>query len=304
MLRCATYLGREVRAVGMAALLAIALGALAADPATAAVVPVHLKAKPALVKVAPGVKMEAWTFNGTVPGPVIRATEGDTVEVTLENAAKKRWKGHAAFHSIDFHAARIAPDVGFSDVRPGGSTTFSFVAEHAGVYMYHCGTSPVLEHIGMGLYGMIIVDPAVPRPPAQEVALVQSEFYGSVHGHRLRSSYEAMQTEQPRFVAFNGRAGRYARHPIDVPIGAPVRIYVVDAGPTEPSDFHVVGDIFDSVQPDGNPANELTDVSTFGIPAGGGASFELTFPEAGSYPFVTHSFRSADAGAVGLFKAG
>lgn len=285
-------------------LLAAATAAFAAGPASAATVPVHLKAEPELVKVAPGVKMHAWTFNGTVPGPVVRVTEGDTVEVTLENAKKKRWEGHPGYHSIDFHAARIAPSVGFSDVRPGGSKTFSFVAEHPGVYMYHCGTSPALEHIGMGMYGMIIVDPAVPRPPAQEVMLVQSEFYGDVRGNLLHSSYEAMQSELPRFVVFNGRAERYARHPIEVSVGEPVRIYVVDAGPTEPSDFHVVGDIFDTVQPDGNPANQLTGVSTFGIPAGGGATFELTFPEAGSYPFVTHSFRSADAGAVGRFVAG
>lgn len=290
--------------VGATCLLAFASALLLTESARAAVVPVHLEAKPALVKVAPGVKMHAWTFNGSVPGPVIRATEGDTVEVTLENAKKKQWKGHAAYHSVDFHAARIAPDLNFTDVRPGGSKTFSFVAEHPGVYMYHCGTSPVLEHIGMGMYGMIIVDPAVPLPPAQEVTLVQSEFYGKVHGHRLHPSLEAMQSQFPRYVAFNGRAERYARHPIDVPVGTPVRIYVVDAGPTEPSDFHVIGNIFDTVYPDGNPANQLTGISTFGIPAGGAASFELTFPEAGTYPFVTHSFRSADAGAVGRFAAG
>lgn len=277
---------------------------ISTTPASAATVEVHLKAKPKMVKVAPGVEMMAWTFGGTVPAPLIRATEGDTIEVTLTNATKKQWKGHAAYHSIDFHAARIAPSLAFTDVKPGQTKTFSFVAESPGVFMYHCGTPPVLEHIGMGMYGMIIVDPIGGRAPAQEVTLVQSEFYGKVKGKELRPSYEAMQQDFPTFVAFNGRAERYARHPIEVPVGSLVRIYVVDAGPTEPSAFHVIGNIFDTVELDGNPANQFTGVSTFGIPAGGGAVFELTFPEPGTYPFVTHSFRSADAGAVGKFVAG
>lgn len=286
-----------------AALVSLAALLMAAPTAEAAVVPVKLKAKPAQVKVAPGVKMRAWTFNGTVPGPVIRVTEGDTVEVTLKNAKKRRWKGHGSFHSVDFHAAKIAPSLAFTDVAPGGKKTFSFVAEHPGVYMYHCGTSPVLEHLGMGMYGMIIVDPAGARPPAKEVTLVQSEFYGRLRKGRLRPSYRAMQKARPKFVAFNGRAQRYLRRPITVPVGGLVRIYLVDAGPTGSSAFHVIGNLFETVQPDGNPGNELTDVSTHLVGAGGAASFELTFPEAGVYPFVDHSFRSADAGAVGRFVA-
>jgi nitrite reductase (NO-forming) len=290
-----------------AALILACLAALlvAAPSASGAVVPVKLKASPAQVKVAPGVKMRAWTFNGTVPGPVIRVREGDTVEVTLRNAKRKRWKGmDGSFHSIDFHAARIAPSLAFTDVAPGRKKTFSFVADKPGVYMYHCGTSPVLEHIGMGMYGMIIVDPAEGRPPAQEITLVQSEFYGKLRGGRLDPSLEAMRKRTPKFVAFNGKAERYARRPIEVPVGERVRIYLVDAGPTESSAFHVIGNIFDTVQPDGNPDNELTDVSTHLVGAGGAASFELSFPEAGTYPFVNHSFRFADAGAVGRFIAG
>ncbi len=274
-----------------------------AAPAGAAVVPVTLKAEPAQVKVAPGVKMRAWTFNGTVPGPVIRVREGDTVEVTLRNAKKRRWKGHAGYHSVDFHAAQIAPSLAFTDVAPGHSTTFSFVASHPGVYMYHCGTSPVLEHLGMGMYGMIIVDPLEGRPPAKEVMLVQSEFYGKVKHGRLHPTYKAMQRKFPRYVAFNGRAERYARHPIAVKVGKPVRIYLVDAGPTEATSFHVIGNIFDTVEPDGNPDSALNDVSTQLVGAGGAALFELSFPEAGTYPFVDHSFRSADAGAIGRFVA-
>jgi nitrite reductase (NO-forming) len=278
--------------------LGLVLGLVLAPAAAADVVNVELTAKRQQVKVAPGVKMKAWTFNGTVPAPVIRAQEGDTIEVSVHNADKKM------AHSVDFHAAQISPQTGFADVLPGATKTFSFVARRPGVFMYHCGTSPVLEHIGRGMYGAIIVDPAEGRPPAQETVLVQSEFYGAVEDGRLRSSYEAMRTTDPIYAAFNGRAFRYRDNPIPVTVGRPQRVYVVAAGPTLDSDFHVVGEIFDAVQADGNPFNELLGVSTYGVPAGGGAIFELTFDEPGRYPFVTHSFRWADAGALGFFDAG
>lgn len=289
---------------GAAALtVALALLLLFGPPrAHSAVVPVDLTVRNATVRVAQGVKMKAWTFNGQVPGPVVRATEGDTVQVTLRNASGN--KHHAGNgHSVDFHAAQIAPNVAFRDVPPGQTLTYSFVADRPGVFMYHCGTAPVLEHLGMGLYGMIIVDPAVPRPPATEVMLVQSEFYGKLKKGYLRPSLKAMRKQRPRYVAFNGKASQYVRSPIEVPVGQPVRVYVVDAGPSLSSAFHVVGEVFDSVQPDGNPANLLTGVSTQLVGAGGGALFELSFDQEGAYPFVTHSFRSADAGAVGKFVA-
>lgn len=281
----------------VAALLAVAtLALIGARPAAADVVEVKLVAKPAKVTIAPQVKMRAWTFNGKVPGPVIRATEGDTIDVTLRNSDKMA-------HSVDFHAAEISPQVGFKDVAPGKVHEFSFVARRPGVFLYHCGTSPVLQHIGMGMYGAIIIDPIGGRPPAKEKVLVQSEFYGKVEDRMIKPSYRAMQTKDPTYTAFNGRAFRYRDNPIGVKVGQPLRLYVVAAGPTLGSDFHVVGDIFDTVEPDGNPFNVMHGVSTYGVPAGGGAMFELTLDEAGSYPFVTHSFRWADAGALGLLQA-
>jgi nitrite reductase (NO-forming) len=281
--------------LGGALALALAAGP---DRAAADVVAVDLVAKHHKVKIADGVKMKAWTFNDTVPGPVIRATEGDTIEVSLRNA------DHHMAHSVDFHAAQISPQVGFSDVAPGATKTFSFVARRPGAFMYHCGTSPVLQHIGMGLYGAIVVDPVGGRSPANETVLVQSEFYGKVKKGKIHPSYKAMQTRPPTFTAFNGRAFQYRDEPIEIAAGEPQRIYVVAAGPTLGSDFHVVGEIFDTVQPDGNPANVLTGVSTYHVPAGGGAVFELNFDEPGGYPFVTHSFRWADIGALGIFRAG
>jgi nitrite reductase (NO-forming) len=286
----------------LAAALALAAGvattAACAGVAAAETASVHLAAKRASLTVAPGVKMRAWTFGGKIPGPVIRATEGDTVEITLRNSDSEM------AHSIDLHAAQISPQAGFADVLPGQKRTFSFVARRPGVFLYHCGTSPVLQHIGMGMYGAIVVDPIGGRTPAREKVIVQSEFYGPVEDHWIRPTYRAMQTQDPTFTAFNGRAFRYRDNPMTAEVGEPLRLYVVDAGPTLDSNFHVVGDIFDTVEPDGNPLNAMTGVSTYGIPAGGGAMFELTFDQAGTYPFVTHAFRWADTGALGLIEAG
>ena len=281
-------------------LIALASAAAAlplAAPAAARDVQVTLTARTGVVRPADGVRMRAWTFNGRVPGPVIRVRQGDRVAITLRNADRMH------LHSLDFHAAEVAPNVEFADVLPGRSRVIRFVARRPGVYMYHCGTGPVLEHIGMGMYGAIIVEPAAGRPPAREVVLVQSEFTGSVRRGWLRQTLRSMQTQAPRFVTFNGAAKRYVPRPIDVPVGRPVRIYLVDAGPTLDSAFHVVGEIFDSVQPDGPPTFALHSVSTWLVPAGGGAVFELTFDHPGRYPFVSHQFRWADAGALGIFRA-
>lgn len=276
-----------------ARLIGCAAALLVAAPSGAAVVPVQLTAREAVVRIAPNLRMRAWTYNGKVPGPVIRVREGDVVQVTLRNAGPRHVAGHPGpWHSVDFHAAELAPNIGFAGVAPGHQRTFSFVADHPGVYLYHCGTAPMLMHVGMGMYGAIIVDPAQPRPPAFEVTLVQSEFYGSIRRGVLTPTLGALRSGAPRVVAFNGGAMRYASHPIHVPVGAPVRIYLVDAGPTLDSDFHVVGAIFD----DG--------ISTEQVPPGGGAVLGLTFPAAGIYPFVTHALRWADAGAMGRFVAG
>ncbi len=304
------------------ALFVVAALLACGQSAAAAVVEVNLNARPAMVNVAPGVKMRAWTFNGSVPGPVIRATEGDTVRVTLRNShtarkikcpkrrgpkrtrcLKRNHHQQAMWHAVDFHAARIAPNLAFRNVAPGESFTFEFEADTPGVYMYHCATGPMLEHIGMGMHGMIVIDPQVPRPPAREIFLVQSEFYGKLKGGMLHPSYKAMQTTAPKFVTFNGRAMRYAQRPIKVQAGEPIRIFFVDSGPSLFSAFHVVGTIFDSFEHDGIPSEAIQDVSTQTVAPGGGGVFELTLPEPGMYPFVSHSVIDMDRGAVGLFEA-
>src|SRR5829696_8808951 len=136
------------------------------------VVKVHMTLKDMTVQIAPGVRYNTWAFDGHgAPGPIVHVKQGQTVEMTLTN-------GCAIPHSIDFHAARIAPNVAFKDVAPGDSFTFRFKAGDSGVFMYHCGTKPVLAHIANGMYGAIVVEPKEGLPPADnEYVLVASEWY-------------------------------------------------------------------------------------------------------------------------------
>lgn len=249
-------------------------------------------------EVSPGVWYDAWTFDSLVPGPALRATVGDTIDFTLVNGADMP-------HSMDFHAAEIAPSRAYRNVMPKDSIQFSFVPRVPGVFMYHCGTAPVAAHIANGMYGAFIIDPASPRPPAQEFVLVQSEFYmGAGQGkdsvHAL--DWQKLLGASPDFVTFNGVASRYASHPISVRAHAPIRLYVVNAGPNRFSAFHVVGGIFDAIYVDafGSP---LRGVQTYNVPVGGGAIFELRLAEPGLYPFVSHAFADATKGAMGVLEA-
>jgi nitrite reductase (NO-forming) len=263
---------------------------------------VKMVLKDVTVEIAPGIKYNAWGFEGGVPGPVVHVRQGQTVRMTLVN-------GGAIPHSIDFHAARIAPNLAFRDVAPGESFTFEFVANDPGVFMYHCGTKPVLAHIANGMYGAIVVDPAKPLPKAdREYVLVGGEFYLDGPGLDEPASFDMAKahTLTPDWVTFNGYAGQYVTHPLTADPNDLVRFYVVAAGPSLDVDFHVVGTIFDTVYPFGDmsPADTLHGVQTFPVPAGGGAVFEVRIPDEGLYPFVSHSFASVDLGQVGLLKVG
>jgi nitrite reductase (NO-forming) len=249
-------------------------------------------------QVAPGIVYEAWTFDSIVPGPTIRVTVGDTVDFTLVNAA-------SIPHSMDFHAAELAPDRAYRNVMPHDSIHFRFVARVPGAFMYHCGTAPVAAHIANGMYGALLVDPRTPRPPAQEFVLVQSEFYlGAPSGpDSLRSmAWDKVLNASPDYVVFNGVASRYATHPIPVGVAKPIRLFVVNAGPNRISSFHVVGAIFDRVLADGF-GHPFDGMQTWNVPVGGGAVFELRLAETGLYPFVTHAFADATKGAVGVLRA-
>ena len=272
-------------------------------PATTAgpVVAVTLGITHQTLQIAPGVKYAAWTFDGKAPGPVIHARLGQTVRVTLVNHAPMP-------HSVDFHAARIAPNVAFRDVDPGQSFTFSFKAASPGVFMYHCGTKPVLAHIANGMYGAIVVDPpagVLPHADRQYV-LVASEWYLSSDGLKQPASLDMTKAHemQPDWVTWNGYAGQYVKHPLMAMPGETVRFWVVDAGPSLNTDFHVVGTLLNRAWVDADMTQYQRDVQTVLVPAGGGGVFDVKIDHPGLYPVVSHSFASVDEGQVGLLNVG
>jgi nitrite reductase (NO-forming) len=271
----------------------------APQPAASRVVRVRFEVKQAHLAIAPGVVYEAWTFNGRVPGPFLRVTQGDTVDFTLVN--------HGLMpHSIDFHAAQIAPSRVYTNVMPGDSEEFRWSPQVPGAFLYHCGTAPVAMHIANGMYGALIVDPRTPLPPAHEFVFVQGEWYTMPAADTVGAvqlDWTKLLGGAPDYVSFNGIAHQYADHPIRVKAGELLRFYVVDAGPNRISAFHVVGAIFSKVYPDGVPAHAWEGVQTATVPPGGGMIFETRLAEPGTYPFVTHAFADATNGAVGMLEA-
>ena len=264
-------------------------------------VKIHMTLKDMTVEIAPGVKYNTWAFDGHgAPGPILHVRQGQTVEMTLTN-------GGAIPHSIDFHAARIAPNVAFKDVAPGKSFTFRFEANDPGVFMYHCGTKPVLAHIANGMYGALIVDPATPLPRAdKEYVLVASEWYLNGDGVSAPASLDMAKARamMPDWTTFNGYANQYVTHPLTAKPGETVRMYVVAAGPTLDTNFHVVGTIFDRAWVNADMTRFQRGVQTVAVPAGGGAVFDVKIDDEGLYPFVSHAFAHVDLGQVGLLKIG
>lgn len=260
---------------------------------------VKLDAVETVQQIAPDVKYHVWTFGGTVPGPVIRVKQGDTVRFRLTNKSSL-----GLSHSIDFHAAQTPWDVNYKPVAPGKSLSFDWVARFPGAFMYHCGVPPVLHHLANGMYGAIIVEPRTPLPSAREYVLVASEFYAGdapVKG-AFEGDAQKMLAPKPTQVVWNGKANLYADSPLAAKPNERIRLWVVNAGPTLNAAFHVIGALFDHAYPDGNPTNQLNGIQTWSVPPGGGAMFELSIPDSGMYPFVTHAFAYTGLGAVGVLK--
>lgn len=260
-------------------------------------VELKLVAKEALISIAPGIAYQAWTFNGTVPGPIIRVRQGQTIHFTLTNESQMP-------HSIDFHAAQTPWSVNYQPVAPGKSFSFTWKANYPGVFMYHCGTPAVMVHMANGMYGAIIVDPANGwATPAQEYVLVQSEFYTHQTADGTYTiDGQKMMNGMPDYVVFNGYANQYKESPLTAKAGQRIRLFFVNAGPSWFSAFHVIGALFSDTYADGNPANHQQGNQTLTIPPGGGAVVELTIPDAGAYPFLTHSFMDATMGALGVIN--
>ena len=260
---------------------------------------VTLVAEDEELAVAPGVAQDMWTFNGRVPGPILHGYVGDLFEVTLVN--------HTSMdHSIDFHAAS-QPMEDMQSIGPGQSITYQFRAEHVGIFLYHCGTPPVLEHLANGMYGAVIVDPPGLPPVSHEYVIVQSELYLGPQGQS--GDYAKMLRGQPDAVVFNGYVDQYLYSPIRVGVDDRIRIWVVDAGPNDDTSFHVVGAQFDTVfaegayllQPGGptDGASQALDLSP-----GQGGFVEFTVPAAGHYEMLDHHLDHAATGAAGSLVAG
>lgn len=248
-------------------------------------------------EVAPGVRQRAWTFDGTVPGPVLRGRVGDSFEITLVNRG-------SVGHSIDFHAGSLAPGPVMRTIQPGESLQYRFTAGRSGIWMYHCSTMPMSLHIANGMFGAVIVDPPGLTPVAREYVLIQSEAYlGPQSGIADTSK---LHDVRPDAVVFNGYPHQYVATPLAAAPDERVRIWVLAAGPNLGTAFHVVGGHFDTVYAEGayllrpaDPAAGGAQVLDLG-PAGGGF-VELTFPEPGTYPFVSHRMVDAERGARGAF---
>jgi nitrite reductase (NO-forming) len=265
-----------------------------------AVARVQLVLQDKTISIAPGIRFNAWAFDGVAPAPFIHVRQGQRVEITLTNNG-------AIPHSIDFHAARVAPNIDFRDVPPGGSIHFSFVANDPGAFMFHCGTKPVLMHIATGMYGAIIVEPRAPLPPAQkQYVLVASEWYLDSPGFPQPANIDMTkaQSMMPDWATWNGYAAQYVTHPLVAQPGDTVRFWVVDAGPSLNTDFHVVGTLLNRAWVNGDMTQYERNVQTALVPAGGGAVFDIKIDKPGLYPFVSHSFAAVDLGQVGVLKVG
>ena len=245
-------------------------------------------------EVAPGVTQRLWTYNGTAPGPVLHGRVGDQFVITLVN--------HGSMgHSIDFHAGTLAPQRPMRTIAPGQTLTYRFTATRAGIWMYHCSTMPMSAHIANGLFGAVVIEPpGLPRVDRSYV-LIQSEYYLGTHGGVV--DVEKLNAEEPDLVVFNGYANQYDHHPLRARVGERVRVWVLDAGPDRASSFHVVGGQFDATYLEGayllrgGPGG----AQSLGLQPAQGGFVELTFPEAGDYPFVSHLMIDAERGAHGLF---
>ena len=258
--------------------------------------------KEQVMPVGAGVTQRRLTFNGQVPGPVLRGKVGDTFEITLVNDGTMS-------HSLDFHAGITPPDQAMRSINPGESLVYTFKAQHSGIWLYHCSTSPMSLHLAAGMHGAVIIDP--PGLPAvdREYAIVASEVYLGPEGGEPNTDKIAAKT--PDLMTFNGVAFQYHQQPLKAKVGERVRFWVMAAGPSLPTPFHVVGLQFDQVFFEG--AWTLGGPSRIGAAWSGGSQalglqpaqggfVECVASEPGHYVFVTHSFADMEKGAHGVLE--
>ena len=266
-------------------------------------VTIELTAQEVLAEMAPGVVLNYWTFDGTVPGPMLRVREGDTVHLTLKND-----ESSLHMHSIDLHAV-TGPGGGatVTDVMPGESKTVDFKALNPGLYIYHCAHPNVANHMAHGMYGLILVEPLEGMPQVdRELYVVQGEFYTA--GARGTKGLQVIDAGKmldgiPEYVVFNGRTGAVSKDKVTVNQGETVRMYVGNGGVNLVSSFHLIGEIFDTVYPEAAMGSEPhKNVQSTLVPAGGATIVEFTADVPGTYVLVDHALARLDKGAWGTLS--
>lgn len=250
-----------------------------------------------------GTTYRYWTFNGKVPGPMIRARQGDTVEITLHNDASSQMT-----HSVDFHAA-LGPGGGavLSQTAPGQSKTFTFQATTPGLYVYHCGTPMIAEHMANGMYGLILVEPQGGLPHAdREYYVMQGEIYTlEPKGKEGLQQFSAanLMDENPQYFVFNGAVDALVtQHPMPAKVGETVRVFFGNAGPNETASAHVVGEILTRVYQSGSLSSPpLIDVQTAGVPSGAAAILEFAAKKPGKFVLMDHAISRMAKGNMAVF---
>jgi nitrite reductase (NO-forming) len=265
---------------------------------------VNLEVTEVTKRLADGVDYTFWTFGGEVPGLFIRVREGDVVEFHLNNHP-----GSKMPHNIDLHAV-TGPGGGAASTftAPGHSSQFTFTALRAGLYVYHCATAPVPMHISNGMYGLIFVQPKEGWTPAdREYYVMQGDIYtqgrNGETGLQIFDNNKAVD-EHPTYVVFNGAVGSLVGdRALQATVGETVRLYFGVGGPNLTSSFHVIGEIFDKVYPEGGMKHVQENVQTTMVPAGGSTIVEFKVEVPGTFVLVDHSLtRAFNKGAIGMLK--
>ncbi|HXC41771.1 MAG TPA: multicopper oxidase domain-containing protein [Burkholderiales bacterium] len=296
---------------------ALSFGALLKPLDPAPVKTIRLDTTHKIIEIAPGVKFSAWTFGDSVPGPTVRARVGDKIKFSMTNRSDEAVPGIALtaapmMHSMDFHAAMVSPQDKYRSVAPGQTIEFEFTLNYPGLFMYHCGTPMILEHIASGMYGAVIVEPreGYPTKADREYVVVQSEFYAKPDpsGKKIDGAplyvldSDHLRASQPNYTVFNGVHNGMVKNPLSAKAGERVRLFVLNVGPSKTSSFHVVGTIFDRVWMEGNPDNQFRGMQTVLLGSSNSAIVEFMIPENGSYIMVDHHFANASQGAIGLIS--
>ncbi|MBA1148020.1 nitrite reductase, copper-containing [Ectothiorhodospiraceae bacterium WFHF3C12] len=263
---------------------------------------VDLETTEVVGKLADGTTYKYWTFNDTVPGPFLRVRVGDTVTVNMANAEDSQM-----IHSVDFHAV-TGPGGGaaVTQAAPGQSKSFTFKAMNPGLYVYHCATPMVAQHISNGMYGLILVEPEGGLPAVdKEFYVMQGELYTSEeHGAtgKLEASLDKLVDEDAEYFVFNGSTGALTKtHRMEARVGETVRIYMGVGGPNATSSFHVIGEIFDRVYDQASLTSPpLTNVQTTTVAPGGATMVEFQVDYPGKYILVDHALSRLEKGLVGF----